>query len=41
MSKKSYITMKSNKKSYKIYLTDIKRVHTAIKRPIPKAPAYN
>jgi hypothetical protein len=40
MCKKSFVTMKCNRKNYRIYLPDILRVHTIIKKIIPPPPLY-
>jgi hypothetical protein len=40
MCKKSYVTMECHRKNYKIYISDILRVHSLLKKPRPGPPPY-
>lgn len=40
MSKKSYVTMQRNKKFYKVYLADVIRVHSILKKSVPLVPVF-
>lgn len=40
MCKKSFVVMKCHGHSYKVYLSEVLRVHTVIKRELPPRPAY-
>lgn len=40
MSKKSFVTLRCNSRSYRIYLSDVLRVHTIIKKEVPPIPVY-
>ena len=41
MCKKSFITMKSGKKTHKVYLSDVLSVHSVVKRQLPPIPTYS
>jgi len=40
MGKKSYVTLQRSKKLYKIYLSDVLRVHSIVKRSPPPVPYF-
>ena len=41
MCKKSFVAMKRNQQIYKVYLSDVLRVHSVIIRKLPSTPAYS
>ena len=41
MGKRQYIPVRSNNNNYKVYMEDIKKIHTIGKSRRPPVPAYN
>ena len=41
MAKKLYIPVSSNSKNYKLYMDDIKKIHSIAKPRRPPVPAFN